>query len=186
VFAVLLLAAGTPAPTLPDLNEKVVAFARANLGKSVGDGSCATLAIAALEAAGVGFYPAVGADGELAWGQPVGSFKEALPGDILQFHDAVFDGKKATSKRRWITWHHEYPHHTAIVSRVTEGGKVVAVLHQNVTIAGRGGKNVLEGTIRIDSLQRGGWVRIYRPVSAPPHRREPAAPISDADTPDDP
>jgi hypothetical protein len=190
----LLLVAGAPAsPTLPDLNEKVVAFARANLGKSVGDGSCTTLALAALEAAGVKSYPMVESGGELVWGQPIESFGEAMPGDILQFHNAVFDGKKALSKQRWTSWHHEYPHHTAIVSRVTEKGNVVAVLHQNVTLSGKKRNdtgNVLEGTLRIDSLQKGGWIRIYRPVADPSRRREPAAPTpapdADADEPGSP
>jgi hypothetical protein len=190
IATALLLAADAPTPRLPDLNGKVVAFARANLGKCVGDGSCTTLAIAALESAGVRFYPSVEPGGALVWGQPVESFEEALPGDILQFHDAVFQGKKATSKRRWTSWHQKYPHHTAIVSRVSEGGNVVAVLHQNVTIFGKGDKNVLEGTLRIDSLQKGGWVRIYRPVAAPTHGRAPApptpAPDADADGPGSP
>src|SRR5436305_3569285 len=33
----------------PELNAKVVEFARAHLGKKVGDGSCLTLAVAALD-----------------------------------------------------------------------------------------------------------------------------------------
>ena len=185
--AVLLLSTGAPAPPpLPELNGKVVAYARANLGKVVGDGSCATLAIEALREAGARSDPFVEGDGELAWGQPVESFKEGLPGDILQFHDAVFHGRKATSRRRWITWHHEYPHHTAIVSRVSEGGNVVTVVHQNVTIHEKDGKdekNVLEGPLRIDSLQKGGWVRIYRPVAAPAYHRGAPAAKPDVDEP---
>jgi hypothetical protein len=167
-----LLTAGAPStpPPLPPLNEKVVVFAREKVGRSVGDGSCTTLAIAALKAAGARFYPFAESGGEFVWGEPIDSFKDALPGDILQFHNAVFRGKKATSKRRWISWHHEYPHHTAIVAKVSEGGKLVAVLHQNVTAPGqphdaRDAKNVQETTIRLDSLQEGGWVRIYRPVA---------------------
>ena len=38
VAAVLLLTAAEPAPLLPVLNEKVLAYARAKLGTSVGDG----------------------------------------------------------------------------------------------------------------------------------------------------
>jgi hypothetical protein len=195
--AAMLVAAGAP-EALPELNEKVAAFARARLGQSVGDGSCATLAIAALDAAGAKCYPSVEPDGVLIWGRPIDSFKEALPGDILQFHNAVFQGKKWVTKRRWISWHQEYPQHTAIVSRVGEGGKLVTVLHQNVIdvdldkdksqdrskvkdksrdkakIQGKGSdaaaKNVQEREIRIDSLQ-GGWVRIYRPVVATPRDR---------------
>jgi hypothetical protein len=52
---------------------------------------------------------------------------------------------------------------------VTEGGKVVTVLHQNVgpKDADDAQKKVVqEGTIRVDSLQDGGWVRIYRPIPA--------------------
>jgi hypothetical protein len=185
--AASLLTAGTPAPPLPELNGKVVTYARAKLGKVVGDGSCATLAIEALREAGARDEPSFEAGGELAWGRPVESFKEALPGVILQFHKAVFHGKKAISRRHWTTWHHEYPHHTAIVSRVSEGGKTVMVLHQNVAVdrkdGGKGDKSVLEGTLRIDSLQEGGWVRIYRPVAAP---ARPGRPVNPAPGEDDP
>jgi hypothetical protein len=174
--SLVFLAAGAPAPSpspapappsLPELNEKVVAFARSKLGSRVGDGSCTTLAIKALQAAGARYYPMAEADGDFIWGQPIESFKEALPGDILQFRNAVFQGKKTLPRRRWMSWHHEYPHHTAIVAQVSEGGKVVVVLHQNVSAPGqdeKAPKNVLEGTLLMDSLQKGGWVRIYRPV----------------------
>jgi hypothetical protein len=184
----------SPSPALPDLNEKVLAFARASLGKLVGDGSCATLAIAALKQAGATYYPAVEPDGALTWGQPVESFKEALPGDILQFHKAVFQGKKTISKRRWISWHQEYPHHTAIVASVSEGGSVVSVLQQNVILTPSGKEkepekdkeaigpgSVMETSLRMDSLQKGGWVRIYRPVPAPGRRKESAVPTPEAE-----
>jgi hypothetical protein len=198
--AVLLVTSGAPAPpatTLPELNEKVLAFARAKLGQSVGDGSCATLAIAALGAAGARCYPSAEPDGALVWGRTVASFKEALPGDILQFHNAIFQGKKAITKRRWISWHHEYPRHTAIVSRVSEGGNLIAVLHQNVIMKDKDkdkskgkdkvkenetdAEDVQEGEIRIDSLLKGGWVRIYRPVAAPAPGRFVPSPTPDAD-----
>jgi hypothetical protein len=184
----LFLMAGAPTPPpLPELNEKVVAFARANLGKPVGDGSCITLAFEALKEAGAQFDPFDEPGGDFTWGQPVASFKEALPGDILQFHNAVFRGRQTLSRGRWMTWREEYPHHTAIVSQVDETGKLVTILHQNVIMQGKAGKdskNVREGTLRIDSLQKGGWIRIYRPVPASTPRRGPAipAPITDTDT----
>ena len=178
--AVLAAAAPEPRATLPELNEKILAFARARLGTTVGDGSCTSLAIAALKEAGARYYPGSERSGGLVWGEAVTSFKEALPGDILQFENAVFQGKKYLSKRRWITWHHEYPHHTAIVSRVSDGGKVVAVLHQNVAMQGKDAKeaeHVQETSLPIDSLQHGGSVRIFRPVApasrAPGKRGEP-------------
>jgi len=186
--AIGFLTAGAPAPpTLPELNEKVVAFARAKLGTSVGDGSCTTLANKALEAAGARPYPVVDPDGEFIWGQPVESFKEALPGDILQFHNAVFRGRKTLPGRRWMTWHQEYPHHTAVVAQVTQGGKVVVILHQNVTAPGQAekeSKNVQEGKLEMDSLQKGGWIRIFRPVptsSSPRFNRRRSDPDHDTE-----
>jgi hypothetical protein len=159
---------------LPELNEKVLAFARAKVGTSVGDGSCTSLAIAALKDAGAQRYPWSQRSGALTWGQPVVSFKDALPGDILQFENAVFHGKKFVSRQRWISWHHEYPHHTAIVARVSDGGNVVVVLHQNVAMKGKDEKetlNVQETALPIDSLQSGGSIHIFRPVAAPARAR---------------
>ena len=173
----LSLTAGAPRPApLPDLNEKVIAFARASLGQPVGDGSCTTLAIEALRQAGAQLYPIAEPDGDFTWGQPIASFKEALPGDILQFRNAVFRGRRSLSHQRWMTWREEYLHHTAIVSRVSETGKLVEILHQNVIMQGQEGKdakNVRQGTLRLDSLQKGGYVRIYRPVPASTHRQRP-------------
>jgi hypothetical protein len=156
-------------PALPVLNENVLAFARAKVGTSVGDGVCTSLAIAALKEAGARCYPMAGNDGDFTWGEPVESFKEALPGDILQFHNAVLKGNKPLSRGRWTSWHYEFPHHTAIVSRVSAGGKLVSILHQNVTLHGKDTKDtkrVQETQLPIDSLHKGGWIRIFRPVAA--------------------
>lgn len=155
------------ATALPPLNEKVASYARANVGKKVGDGICITFAIMALKQAGAKAFPLDRADGDYAWGELVEHCQDALPGDILQFRNAVFDGRRVV-KRRTTWWHEEYPHHTAIVSGVSEGGNVLTVLHQNV-----GGKDksedekktVHEASLRMDSLQPGGWVRVYRPVA---------------------
>src|SRR3954451_9400673 len=160
--AVVVATGGAPAPPpLPELNERVLAFAREKLGTSVGEGSCTSLAIEALKEAGARRYPMGDPEGDYTWGQPVDSFKDALPGDVLQFHKAVFQGRTPLSGRRWMSWRQEYPHHTAIVSRVSQGGKVVSVLHQNVTAPGqpaKDAKNVQETTLRVDSLQKGGRI----------------------------
>jgi hypothetical protein len=173
---------------LPELNEKVLTFARAKLGTSVGDGNCSALAIAALKSAGARYYPWSQRSGALRWGEPVGSFKEALPGDILQFENAVLQGKKFVTRQRWVSWHHEYPHHTAIVARVSDGGKVVVVLHQNVAMKGKDEKetlNVQETTLPMESLQSGGSIHIFRPVPPPTRGRapEPAEATGEDQTP---
>ena len=173
VAAVLLLTAAEPAPALPVLNEKVLAFARAKLGTSVGDGQCTSLAIAALRDAGARAYPMAEGDGDFVWGEPIESFKEALPGDILQFRNAVLKGNKPLSRGRRTTWHFEFPHHTAIVSSVSPGKTRITILHQNVTTAGQDKKDaklVQETPLPIDSLQKGGSIHIFRPVAAPDRR----------------
>jgi hypothetical protein len=152
----------------PPLNVKVLEFAREHTGQKVGDGLCTSLAIAALRDAGARSFPTGLADGNFIWGQPVDSFREALPGDVVQFRDAVYQGKAWVTKRRWVTWHLEYPHHTAILAEVREGGKVVVFLHQNVGPDGATHDEkqiVSETTVRADSLQKGGRIWIYRPVA---------------------
>jgi hypothetical protein len=161
------LAATPPAVPIPPLNHKVLEFARKRIGEKVADGQCISLAVEALRYAGAKRYP-FDPSGDFVWGRPVASFNEVLPGDILQFRNAVFEGKRWITKRRWVSWHHEYAHHTAIVSEVREGGRVVAILHQNVGAhdADDATKQVVqEASIRPESLQAGGAVAIYRPVA---------------------
>ena len=57
-----------------------------------------SLAVEALRYAGAKRYP-FDSSGDFVWGRPVASFQEALPGDILQFRNAVFQGKRWISKR---------------------------------------------------------------------------------------
>jgi hypothetical protein len=160
---------------VPGLNRKVVTFAREHVGRKVGNGLCTSLASEALRFAGAR-PPLWNPDGDFVWGRPVGSFREAMTGDVLQFRDAVFQGKRWVTKRRWESWSHTYPHHTAIVADVRERGRVVTVLHQNIGPAGTTDERkqvVSETTIRPESLQKGGKVWIYRPV--PPE--DPFRPI---------
>jgi hypothetical protein len=177
IVAAMAVGAGPdkkPEP-LPPLNAKVHEFAKGSLGKPVGDGVCITLAVEALKAAGARRYP-FDRSGDYTWGEPVAEIKDALPGDILQFRDAVFHGQRPLGGGRTIWWHQEYPHHTAIVARVERGGKIVTIYHQNVATKGQAESekgNVQEGELRMDSLQKGGWIKAYRPVpgTSPPPRR---------------
>jgi hypothetical protein len=162
------------------MNDRVVAFARGHLGKRVGNGECTSLAVEALRSAGARRTPLNRGDGDYVWGRPVASFRDAIPGDLVQFRDAVFRGKRRVTSRRSETWRYEYPHHTAVVAAVRENGRVVIVLHQNVGSEGspdEAKRLVTETTLRTDSLQKGGKVWIYRPIA-------PAEPFPAPETPD--
>jgi hypothetical protein len=158
---------------LPPLNAKVHEFAKSNLGKPVGDGICITLAIDALKDAGAKSFP-FDRSGDYVWGELVPDFKDVLPGDILQFRDAVFKGQRSLGGGKTIRWSAEYSHHTAIVAKVEKGGKLITIYQQNVTTKGKPesekGK-VQEAELRMESLQKGGWVKAYRPIPAPPPKK---------------
>lgn len=165
-------AAEPPArPPLPPLNAKVVEFARGHLGEPVGDGICVSLAVEALRAAGAEHRPAVdpaGRPGDYAWGEPVPDLRDVLPGDILQFRDAVFAGVRHVRNRR-ESWNDSYPHHTAVVISTAEQGRLITICHQNVVQRGEDPARVgraREGTLRMNSMQKGGYLRAYRPVLA--------------------
>ncbi len=156
-----------PAP-LPPLNAAVAGFARSHIGRPVGDGICITLAVEALRASGAQRFPLNDPTGEYVWGEPVPDLRDVLPGDILQFRDAVFSGSRSVGDRGRVTWRDTYPHHTAIVVRTEEKGRLITICHQNVAVAGedpaRAGQ-VREAVLRMNSLQKGGQIRAYRPVA---------------------
>lgn len=163
-----LAAAADPKPTLGD---QVAAYCRANAGKTVGGGECAHLASQAIEAVG-GAKRAKDkpGDGDYVWGRLVytveagakgagiaetGKRAELQPGDVLQFRDTKFQGRKGRG-----TYTQTAAHHTAVVTGVEGKGAaaVVKVLHQNW-----GGKRfVIEETFQFGDLTEG-WVRAYRP-----------------------
>ena len=160
------------------LNDKVVEFARDHLGEKVGDGQCTSLAVEALTHAGAKLDPFRG-DGDFVWGRPLDSPKEAKPGDVLQFRDAVFKGRHRLPGGGIRTTTQKYSHHTAIVTEAKAGGKVLVILHQNVSSQGKEYKQVVQqGTITLSELQKGGWVRAYRPVA-----KELPKPADDGDDP---
>jgi hypothetical protein len=128
-----------------DLGAKVLAYARSKLGKTVGRGECTDLASGALVAAGasLGQKRAQPVVGSYAWGKPVSSFGEALPGDIIQIHQT----KKNGSNTEVVE------HHTAVVVSYL-GNSRFKVLQQNA-----GGRIVQEGELNLKD--KAAW--IYRP-----------------------
>jgi hypothetical protein len=112
--------AGEKDKELPPVNEKVLKYAEAQLGKQVGNGECWTLADEALAAAEAK-RPGRGGYGIYVFGRELKADEAPLPGDIVQFYQAKFVSKNGA-------WSEMYQH-TAVITEV-KGGKI-EVLHQN-------------------------------------------------------
>lgn len=168
----ILALAGDPPPK-GEFNDAVAKYARAQVGEKVGDGDCTTLVQEALREAGARMLHGPEPDGEYLWGEVIPSVKDAKPGDIVQFEKVVFYGRRrvigdngAPAIRISKT---TLPHHSAIVSAVGPKGKTLTILHQNA--AGPDGqplKIVQESTLIMSERQKGGTLRIYRPVPREP------------------
>jgi len=170
LFGLLLAGAASGQKDKDEFDSKVIAFVRKNIGKQVGDGECAALAVEAMKEAGAKpfhSYKESPNAGDYVWGElvygleigptlrtestPVGTFVKA--GDIIQFRDAKFSGKAGGG-----TYSSSAPHHTAVVVSASKDGKTLEVLQQNVN----GKKTVAAATVKLGDLQSG-WVKIYRP-----------------------
>jgi hypothetical protein len=159
---VALIVGPLSAADAPRLGDKVVAFCKDHLDKTVGNGECAGLAAQALRA--VGAKARAGPDspnqGDYVWGKQVylvqatpdgpkehGKLRDVRPGDIMQYRDVKFGEKGGFS------------HHTTIVAEIDEQEKRIRVYQQNA-----GGRRfVTEGNLRLNRMVAG-WIRIYRPV----------------------
>lgn len=153
------------------VNAKVVEFAQKKLGEQVGNGECWTLAHEAVRSAGAKSSPAYRdspGKGDYVWGTPeyaveakdgtateTGSAAKVRPGQIVQFRDAKFAGRRPGGGTYTMT----FPHHTAVVQTVSPDGKTVGILHQNHN----GKKTVAELTLPLADLQSG-WLRVYQPL----------------------
>ena len=135
-------------PTVPLVNQRVVAFAKQNLGKKVGNGECWTLAADAISAAG-GKRPR-----DYVHGRELRPGEAVLPGDIMQFTSVRLENRKG-----WVQL--GSPHHTAVVQEVA-GPKTYKILHQNVGGGGGDPKIVKSQTINLAELKSGS-IKIYRP-----------------------
>jgi hypothetical protein len=170
VIALVLLSSITGRSDEPadDLNAKVIAFAKSKVGEQVGTGDCTDLLVEAFKEAGA--RPCIKADdGVYLWGQPVKSYKEAKPGDVVQFEKVVFKGTRRSVDEDGhpsLSYHKDtFPHHSAVVLSVSAKNKTLTLLHQNVADEeGKLDRTVREQTLRMTELQKGGALTIFRPT----------------------
>jgi hypothetical protein len=146
------------------LSEKVVEYARSRLGEQVGDGECTALAAAALRHAGARLRRG----SPTPWGEEVDSLRDARPGDILQFENAVFVRHRVLENGGILTTTMTFDHHTAIIAGVRKRGPrpILVILHQNVHTADSDdvdGKVVQQATLNL-AEKRSGSIRVFRPT----------------------
>jgi hypothetical protein len=150
VLAALVALARAPAEAAETINRKVVQFARAHIGRQVGDGECWALADRALQAAD-GHRPGTRGYPTYVFGKQI-SRLALQPGDIIQFEGVRF--KHYGPNGSWSS--NEFPHHTAVVADVR--GTRITLLHQNVS----GKRTVQTGVIDMADFRRG-TLRYFRP-----------------------
>jgi hypothetical protein len=119
----------------------IVSFAKSNMGKVVGNGECWTLANEAVTVSGA--EPPISRN----FGQKI-PWREALPGDIIQFRECTFTTPNGGTVKAGL------PDHTAIITGVK--GDVIEVIEQNP-------KPVSVGSYPVGGLVKGTF-DVYRPL----------------------
>lgn len=151
-------------------NPSILSFCRDNLGRKIGTGQCAALAVEALKNSGAASrgtdWPAAG---DYVWGDPVALVKASFggpkgtkdlarveAGDIVQFHNTRFSGYNHGDNG---VYRMEAKHHTAVVESVDPSHNTITVLYQNWN----GRMVVRRQTLKLGGMTRG-WLRFYHPV----------------------
>ncbi len=112
--------------SLPELNQKIIAFVNSKMKKKVGRGECWDLAAFALNDAGAAW------NGKLKFGRLLDPQTETvLPGDIIQFEGVKIKYEKAGAKYKEVL-----NHHTGIIY-VVRGDNRYDIANQNTSQYGR-------------------------------------------------
>lgn len=154
----------------PTLNDKLVAWSKKQVGRIHGRGECTDFILTGLKTVGANTnssYRNDPGDGDYVWGKLIGTVYidankkriinwvdpkiKAKAGDVLQMRNVKLRVPRTSVPA-------QFPHHTAILEKVTEDMKRWTFLHQNVN----GKKNVQRHTFQIVGL-RSGWIAVYRP-----------------------
>ena len=148
----------------------------------MGTGDCTDLLVEAFKEAGA--RPCIKADdGAYLWGEPVKSYKEAKPGDVVQFEKVVFKGTRRGVDENGnpsLSYHKDaFPHHSAVVLSVSVKGKTLTLLHQNVADEeGKLDRTVREQTPEDDNGAAEGRVADHLPAEATESGPGPLGPRS--------
>jgi hypothetical protein len=140
--AITTVRGGTQRAELPPLNRSILTYAEKCLGKKIGNGECWTLAHEAFLRARARMVDTY------VWGRELKPNEMILPGDIMQFTSARFEGPNW-----WLVMGE--PNHTAVVQKV-ESKTSYWILEQNPT-------PVVSKRIDFQYFKSGSY-KVYRPL----------------------
>ncbi len=141
---------------IPLLNQRIIQFVEANMGKKVRQGECWDLAAAALDYAG-GQLDRSTEESVYIFGKRINPRKgRVFPGDIIQFENIELRYTKGNTY-----YVEKMPHHTAIIYEILGRGRY-RIAHQNTTEIG---KKVGISSLDLSNIKTGEFI-IYRPVPA--------------------
>lgn len=140
--------ASAASDSLPDLNQKIIAFVDSKMKKKVGRGECWDLAAFALNEAGATW------NGKLKFGRLLDLKTETvLPGDIIQF-----EGVKIKFEKDGMKYKQVFGHHTGIIYTV-KNPLQFEIANQNTS---QHGKKVSLTSVNLGDVTSGRYF-IYRP-----------------------
>ncbi len=150
----LLIFLFTGAEDIPLLNQRIIAFVDARMGRTVGTGECWDLAAGALEYAGA-YLNRHSEETLYIFGKQMDPWKNPIfPGDIIQFENVIIRYKKGRT-----IYTKKMPHHTAIIYEVQKPGQYL-IAHQNSSETGR---KVGISPLDLKNIIRGKYM-VYRPL----------------------
>ncbi len=148
LFAFTLLIGISIQAQTPTLNQKIINYVAAQIGKKVDRGECWDLAYEALTRSKCDW------DGKFTYGKKLNLKKDTIyPGDIIQFTNVTI---KYTVNR--TVFKETFKQHTAIVYQVISPGNY-KIVHQNNAFSG---KKVGLSDLKL-SNKTTGTIEIYRP-----------------------
>ena len=133
---------------IPELNSRIIRYVDSQMGKKVDRGECWDLMKRALDFAGADWkFPNT-------WGKRFNPLKEStLPGDCIQYTNAVFKYKKGN-----VEYTSKAPKHSSIIYEVLSPTLFV-IAQQNAN----GVRKVKLGELDLSTLKRG-KIDFYRPL----------------------
>lgn len=161
-------------PLESPFNQRILNYCRKYVGKQVGSGQCADLAYRAILDSGAESpdnFEDAPKPGDYVWGKLIFGYRvegktpiekgdrmQVLPGDVIQMRDVIIEHEEEDGE--WVRRETiDADHHTAVVSKISDGGLTYDVIEQNSNEV----PIVTEGRLHLKGMKHG-YLLVYRAV----------------------